>query len=221
MADARQAAVDRGQCHLPGPVLHARRLSGLAQTGAGGAAHRLRHLVRAGFQFVADHCTDGFFGGITLDAKKAASRRIKEVASTRGRTVRTHTLVSLIQGDTDADAQRRFDHYQAGADVEAIANVYNLRVRDKDATQSEGYRERFESSTRLFYGGVPFVAGPERIAAMVEELAVDGQVDGVMFVFPDFVDGLTRFGEQVMPLLRQRGVLEPAPLSALGANGHA
>jgi pyrimidine oxygenase len=174
-----------------------------------------------GYQFIADHCTDGFFGGITLDAKKATSRRIKEVAATRGRTVRTHTLVSLIQGDTDADAQRIFEHYQAGADVEAIANVYSLRVRDKDATQSEGYRERFESSTRLFYGGVPFVAGPERIAAMVEELAVDGQVDGVMFVFPDFVDGLTRFGEQVMPLLRQRGVLGPVPLSAPGANGHA
>jgi pyrimidine oxygenase len=130
--------------------------------------------------------------------------------------------VSLIQGDTDADAQRILEHYQAGADVEAIANVYNLRVREKDATQSEGYRERFESArSRLFYGGVPFAAGPERIAAMVEELAVDGQVDGVMFVFPDFVDGLTRFGEQVMPLLRQRGVLGPAPASAPAANGHA
>jgi len=54
---------------------------------------------------------------------------------------------------------------------------------------------------------------------MVEELAVDGQVDGVMFVFPDFIEGLTRFGEQVMPLLRQRGLSAPAPVSAPVENG--
>jgi alkanesulfonate monooxygenase SsuD/methylene tetrahydromethanopterin reductase-like flavin-dependent oxidoreductase (luciferase family) len=56
---------------------------------------------------------------------------------------------------------------------------------------------------------------------MVEELAVDGQVDGVMFVFPDFVDGLTRFGDQVMPLLRQRGLVGAAPASAPGAGGRS
>jgi pyrimidine oxygenase len=167
-----------------------------------------------GFQFVADHCTDGFFGGSSMETKKAASHRMKEIARAQGRDVRTHTLVALIQGDSDADAQRMLEHYQAGADVEAIANVYQLRVRDRDDSQTVSYRERFDSSTRLFYGGVPFVGGPERVAAMVEELAVDGQVDGVMFVFPDFIEGLTRFGEQVMPLLRARGLSAPAPASA-------
>jgi pyrimidine oxygenase len=159
-----------------------------------------------GFQFVADHCTDGFFGGVSLEQKKATSHRIKEVARAQGREVRTHTLVMLIQGDSDADAERMLEHYEAGADVEAIANIYNLRARDKTGQDQESYKERFESRTRLFYGGVPFVGGPERAATMIEELAVDGDVDGVMFVFPDFVQGLTRFGEQVMPLLRQRGL---------------
>ena len=51
------------------------------------------------------------------------------------------------------------------------------------------------------------MAGPERAAAMIEELAVDGDVDGVMFVFPDFIQGLTRFSEQVMPLLHKRGLV--------------
>jgi pyrimidine oxygenase len=159
-----------------------------------------------GFQFIAAHCTDGFFGGVSLEQKKATSRRIKEIARAHGRAVRTHTLVMLIQGDSDRDAERRLAHYQAGADVEAIANVYRLRARDKTDEQAASYRERFESGTRLFYGGVPFVGGPERVAAMIEELAVDGEVDGVMFVFPDFLEGLQRFSEQVMPLLRQRGL---------------
>ena len=161
-----------------------------------------------GYQFVAEHCTDGFFGGVSLDQKKATSLRIKEVAAAYGREVRTQTLVMLILGDSDADAQRMLEHYQAGADVEAIANIYSLRSRDKTSDQAVSYKERFESSnTRLFYGGVPFVGGPERAAQMIEELGVDGQVDGVMFVFPDFIEGLTRFGELVMPLLRQRGLV--------------
>jgi pyrimidine oxygenase len=153
-----------------------------------------------GYRFVADHCTDAFFGGAKLDLKKARSRRIKEVAAEQGRSVRTHTLVNLIQGDSDADALRAYDHYQAGADLAAIAKVSGSVI---------GSNERFkDNETRLFYGGLPFVGGPESAAAMIEELAVDGRLDGIMFVFPDFIDGLTRFGEQVVPILRRRGVID-------------
>jgi len=167
-----------------------------------------------GFQFVAEHCTDGFFGGTSLDSKKARSRRIKEVAAGYGRAVRTHTLIMLIQGDSDADAQRMFDHYQDGADQEAIASIYEKRAGTKADDRITILKDRFETKdTRLFYGGLPFVAGPERAAAMIEELAVDGDVDGVMFVFPDFVEGLGRFNEQVMPILRRRGL---APGGAAG-----
>ena len=152
-----------------------------------------------GYRFVAEHCTDAFFGGAALDLKKERSRRIKEVAAEHGRTVRTHTLINLIQGDSDADARRTYEHYQAGADLEAIAKVSGSVISSTD---------RFKNvETRLFYGGLPFVGGPQSAAAMIEELAVDGRLDGIMFVFPDFIEGLTRFGEQVMPILRRRGIV--------------
>src|SRR5438552_9892873 len=57
-----------------------------------------------GFQFIAEHCTDGFFGGTSIESKKGRSKRIKEVAASRGKKVRTHTLISLTLGDTDRDA---------------------------------------------------------------------------------------------------------------------
>ena len=70
------------------------------------------------------------------------------------------------------------------------------------------WRDRFEQDrTRIFYGGLPFVAGPERTAEMIEELVVGGDIDGVMFTFPDFRLGIQRFGEAVMPLLKQRGLV--------------
>ncbi len=96
---------------------------------------------------------------------------------------------------------------ETGAHQEAISNIHRLRSRDKRGAQATGVQERFESEdTRLFYGGLPLVGGPELVADTIEELAVDGAVDGVLFVFPDFIDGLTRFGEQVMPILRKRGL---------------
>ena len=159
-----------------------------------------------GYKFVADHCTDGFFGGSTLEIQKQMSHRIKQVASESGRPVRTHTLVLLIQGDSDQDAQKMLDHYREGADTQAIENIYRLRAADKGDLRKENYRNRFETDLRLFYGGVPFVGGPERVADRIEELAVDGDVDGIMFIFPDFIEGVKRFGDQVMPLLRARGL---------------
>jgi pyrimidine oxygenase len=124
--------------------------------------------------------------------------------------VRTQTLVLLIQGDSDADAQRMLEHFSAGADTEAIENIYRLRAGNKPEARQANYKARFETDLRLFYGGVPFVGGPESVADRIEELAVGGDVDGVMFIFPDFIEGLQRFGDQVMPLLRKRG-LRPQP----------
>lgn len=167
-----------------------------------------------GFNFIADHCTDGFFGGATLETKKSRSLRIKEVAAARGRTVRTHTLISLVLGDSDADAKRIFQHYQDGADQEAIANIYNLRAREKTASSLAILEERKVGSARLFYGGLPVVGGPEYVADLIEELVVDGDIDGVMFTFPDFLEGLARFDQLVMPLMRARDFTlgEPAGL---------
>ena len=49
-----------------------------------------------GFRFVAEHCTDGFFGVESLEAQKVMSRGIKEVAAEHKRTVRTHSLLMVI-----------------------------------------------------------------------------------------------------------------------------
>lgn len=161
-----------------------------------------------GFRFVAEHCTDGLFGGLNVPQQIGMSRRMKEIAGEFDRHVRTHTLVLLIQGDSDDDAEKILRHYEAGADKEAIENIYRLRARGKSKdARPDSYQNRFESNdNRLFYAGVPYVGGPERVADHIEKLAIDGDLDGFLFIFPDFVPGLQRFSEQVMPILRKRGL---------------
>lgn len=166
-----------------------------------------------GWQFVAQHCTAALFGGNDPEDQKRISRRIKEVAAQYGRhDVQTHTLINLIQGDSDADAERILKHYQDGADHEAIDNVYRLRSRGQSEARAAQVRGRYESNlNRLFYAGIPFVGGPERVANMIEELAIEGDLDGFLFIFPDFVEGLAKFDAQVMPLLRKRGLRRLTP----------
>jgi pyrimidine oxygenase len=142
----------------------------------------------------------------SLEAQKVMSRRIKEVAAEHNRTVRTHTLLMVIQGDSDEDAEKILKHYEAGADMQAIENIYKLRASGKTGPRFERLQRRFESDLRLFYDGVPFVGGPERVADRIEELAVEGELDGFLFIFADFIDGLKRFEQQVVPLLRKRGL---------------
>lgn len=175
-----------------------------------------------GFQFVAEHCTDGLFGGLNVPQQIAMSKRMKEIAAQRGRSIRTHTLVLLIQGDSDDDAEKILRHYEAGADKDAIENIYRLRARGRNQDdRPDSYQKRFESNdNRLFYAGVPYVGGPERVADHIERLAVDGDLDGFLFIFPDFVPGLKRFSDQVMPILARRGLgrlTPPYPVSAAAA----
>ena len=80
-----------------------------------------------------------------IEDQKKTSRRIKEVAAEHGRDdVGTHTLVNLVQGNSDADAQNILKHYQAGADHDAIDNIYRLRVREKVDTRAAQLRDRFK-----------------------------------------------------------------------------
>ncbi len=170
-----------------------------------------------GFRFVAEYCTDGFFSGTSMASLTTQGLRMKAIAEEVGRPVRTHTLIMLILGESDADAERLLDYYYAGADQEAIESVYRKRATGKKGTQADRHRERFESKDmRLFYAGFPFVGGPERVADMIEELTVAGQVDGMLLIFPDFLKGLASFGDLVMPILRRRGLINEASVG-LGA----
>ena len=65
---------------------------------------------------------------------------------------------------------------------------------------------------------IPFVGEPERVASMIEELAINGNLNSFLFIFPDFVEELAKFNAQVMPLLRQRGLERLNLLRLLSAN---
>jgi pyrimidine oxygenase len=156
-----------------------------------------------GYRFVAEHCDEAF---IRCDEQKnVTSRKLKALAQDRGRVVKTQAHAVLIQGSTDGEAQRMVEHFREGADFEAITNVYEPgHTGDKRARGQQLLDQRFPRT--LFYHAFPLIGGPQRIADFIEDMAVNGDFDGMLFSFPDYIEGLTKFNEQVAPLLKERGL---------------
>jgi pyrimidine oxygenase len=160
-----------------------------------------------GYKFVAEQCDEAFIQ--CTPGKNENSKRLKELAGARGRTVRTQAHVTLILGETDADADRIVEHIREGADFEAIANVYDRAYHgDSVARGKEILAKSYPRA--LIYHAFPLIGGPERVADFIEDMAVNGDFDGMLYSFPNFIDGLDRFDDLVMPLLEKRG-LRAAP----------
>ena len=46
------------------------------------------------------------------------------------------------------------------------------------------------------------VGSPKSCAAQIEEFLRYCELDGLMLIFPDYVEGLTMFGSEILPGLR-------------------
>lgn len=152
----------------------------------------------AGMRFTARHGTHSFLGGRTLDEVLVFGNRMKEFARNAGRPVKTYTVVTLIQGESDAHAKELFDYYNSGADTDALQNVVAM-VDGKSGEMVQDIARKF-----VFFGCQPLVGGPETIASVVNWFARDRALDGLMFCFPDFIQGLNDFHAQVAPILSER-----------------
>ena len=106
-------------------------------------------------------------------------------------------------------AKAQADEIIAGADHGAIANIMASAAMD---TNAGGIAERLKSGLSLgleegnmAFMGIPVLAGsPETLALRIDEIAEETGIDGMLFSWPDFVGGITDFGERVMPLLKCR-----------------
>ncbi|HLG72953.1 MAG TPA: LLM class flavin-dependent oxidoreductase [Chloroflexota bacterium] len=159
-----------------------------------------------GFKFVAEHCDEAF---VRADEQRNnASKQLKKFAADGGRIIKTQAHVCLIQGETDEDAQRILRHFGEGAALESIFNVYERSNREFQGDKAARGREMLEQRwpRPLFYHAFPLIGGPDTIADFAEDMARNGDFDGMLFSFPDYIEGLTQFNRHVVPRLKERGL---------------
>jgi pyrimidine oxygenase len=154
---------------------------------AGISERGLRFSVRE-----ADAC---FVGGRTPVERRDSSRRAKAIADEYGTQIKTYAMCTLVHAETDAKAEALVRRYAEGVDMAAVLSML----------QSWGVSaERLDAAARA---QGPFitqtaVGSPATCAEQVAAFIDDCELDGLMLIFPDYVEGLTMFGGEILPKLR-------------------
>ncbi len=120
-------------------------------------------------------------------------------------------MTMIIADETDKAAEAKWEHYKAGADLEALA------YRDEQARDDPNKDPYAGPSRRLQYGGEArptnqgvLCGSYAKIAATLDDMATVPGVKGVMQAFDDFVIGMERFGTRILPLMRCRNAVRAA-----------
>jgi pyrimidine oxygenase len=149
-----------------------------------------------GFQFSVREADVCFIGGRTPDERRDASLRAKKAAEGMGKTIKTYAMCTVVHGDTDAKAaghgralQGRRRH---GRDP---GHAGQLGRAGREAGQRRGPAGRVHDPHR---GRL----APATCREQIEEFVSYCELDGLMLIFPDYVEGLTMFGSEILPGLR-------------------
>ena len=106
-----------------------------------------------------------------------------------------------ILDETDAGAEKQWKYIQDGADKEALATLANYYSKgDRESSKNRILKMERDVS----FAGRMIPGSPATLAAIIEELVVDGGVDSIQLLFPDYIKGLKTFHAEVMPLLQRR-----------------
>jgi pyrimidine oxygenase len=157
-----------------------------------------------GRRYIAEYADFHFGAGNNPQMVSDSHTALLEESAKTGRNPQSFAGSLLVIGDTDADAARKVEHYRKGVDAAAVAGMRAEYAKD---TSTDGSSARVAASHSAptpspFYGGGNPVAGsPQTVANHLNALAAVGGTAGIMLTFDDFLEGIDRFGTEVMPLL--------------------
>ncbi|MGN9841861.1 LLM class flavin-dependent oxidoreductase [Nonomuraea sp. H19] len=149
-------------------------------------------------EFQAAYADGAFLGADTLEEMRALSRDVHDKAAKLGRTVKTYSMLTVVQDETDAAAEEKVRRWGEGVDREALA-----AMRSSWGIAEQQARAWAKGATGEAAFQTPYVSGStdtiiEHIATIVRE----GELDGLMLIFPEYDEDMLLFGETVLPALR-------------------
>ena len=152
-----------------------------------------------GRAFAAEYCDYNFTGAAGGAAGLAeVNSLLKAEADRFDRRVTSYPLYMVIMDDTDEKARARVDKYNEGVDLDAINFMKGQAALD---AKSQGTSARMvEMKPHAVHDGA-IVGSPDTVAEFFRSLEGVEGTGGVMLMFDDFVEGVERFGKEVIPQL--------------------
>ena len=146
-------------------------------------------------------------GGSVEDYRAHVAAYHKLAREEYGREIRVWTLVNIVQGETEKEAQDFYDYYvhQKG-DWDAARNVVDTFMLEANARNIPP--ERIKPMQEMFiagWGGFNVVGTKEKIVDTLDALSRTG-LDGVLLCWPRFERGMREFRDVTYPLVKQAGL---------------
>jgi alkanesulfonate monooxygenase SsuD/methylene tetrahydromethanopterin reductase-like flavin-dependent oxidoreductase (luciferase family) len=171
-----------------------------------------------GRHFAARYCDVAFVipDAHDFDSLKARSDHYRSLAREEyGRELQVWTYCYVVQGDTEADAQRYFEHYvHEKGDWDAVENLVSTMGVNAQTLPPE-VLEQLKVHFIGGWGGMPLIGTAEQVVDKLDMLVRAG-FDGVLLSWPRYVDDCARFQAETHPLLEQAGLRGSA--TAAGAH---
>ncbi len=146
-----------------------------------------------------------FTPAIDLARSSAEITALKAQAAAAGRSLDVLTFSHVVCRRTEKEAQDYYQHCLAETDWEATDNLVALQFAHAKSFPHDLLaliRERMAAG----HGGFPLTGTPEQVAHGILSL-VEAGFGGTTLSFVNYVDEFPFFRDEVMPILREQGVL--------------
>jgi pyrimidine oxygenase len=151
-------------------------------------------MSQRGFAFSVREADGCFIGGRDEAETRDASRRARALAAELKKPIRTYCMMTVITAATDAEAQAKEQNYRDGLDEGAV-----LGMLQSYGVAGNAMTARSQGAFMTPWG----VGAPATCAAQIERFLRDCDIDGLMFVYDDYAEGLRVTGQQILPQLRR------------------
>jgi pyrimidine oxygenase len=151
-------------------------------------------MSKRGFDFSVREADGCFIGGGDAAETREASLRAKELAAGIGKPIRTYCMMTVISADTDGEAQARAQKYRDGLDEGAVQGMLQSYGLEGNAMTARA-QGAFMTQT--------VIGTPQTCAARIEQFLRDCDIDGLMFIYDDYLKGLRVTGREILPRLRK------------------
>ena len=110
----------------------------------------------------------------------------------------------VIAAETDAEAFAKWQHYNEGADVEAINWLMNQGGKDTKSGSDTNIRQMASSVSPVNINMGTLVGSYANVAKMLDEIGQIQGTEGILLTFDDFIQGVEDFGQRIQPLMQCR-----------------
>lgn len=150
-------------------------------------------------EFQAQYADGAFLASDTLEEMREYSRDVHARAESLGRTVKTFSMLTVVQDETDEAAAEKVRAWGAGLDREALTSMRIAWGIPEQQARSWAEDAKGEQAFQT-----PYVSGDaDTVLEHIRHIVGEAELDGLMLIFPEYDQDMVLFGETVLPRLRE------------------